>query len=149
MQPRINQLLLAAILLLMPLLASALDYRSIGPGKAVLYDAPSAQANKLFVIWPGYPVEIIVNLGDWVKVRDNQGSLSWVEAKNLVAKRTVIVVQDQVEMRQSGDVAAQPVSRLEKDVVLDFMEMAAGGWVKVRHRDGLIGFVPANAVWGL
>jgi hypothetical protein len=52
-------------------------------------------------------------------------------------------------MRQTGDAAAQPVSRLEKDVVLDFMEMAAGGWVKVRHRDGLIGFVPANAVWGL
>ncbi|CAG0972763.1 hypothetical protein MTYP_01325 [Methylophilaceae bacterium] len=137
------------ILLLMPGVASALDYRSIGATKAVLFDAPSAQAKKLYVIWQGYPVEIIVNLGDWVKVRDNQGGLTWVEARNLSPKRTVIVVQDQAEMRQSADASSALVSSLEKDVVLDFVEASPGGWVKVKHRDGLTGYVQATSVWGL
>lgn len=130
-------------------MASALDFRSISVPKAVLFDAPSAQAKKLFVIWQGYPVEIIVNLGDWVKVRDNQGGLTWVESKNLSPKRTVIVVQGPVEMRQAADGSSDVVSLLDKDVVLDLIEATSGGWVKVKHRDGLTGYVQANAVWGL
>lgn len=130
-------------------MASALDFRSISVPKAVLFDAPSAQAKKLFVIWQGYPVEIIVNLGDWVKVRDNQGGLTWVESKNLSPKRTVIVVQGPVEMRQAADGNSNVVSLLDKDVVLDLIEATSGGWIKVKHRDGLTGYVQANAVWGL
>lgn len=134
--------------MLMPMLASALDFRSIAVPKAILFDAPSAQAKKLYLLWQGYPVEIIVNLGDWVKVRDNQGTLSWVEAGNLSPKRTVIVMKDLVEMYQSADASAAVVSQLQKDVVLDYIEAAAGGWVKVKHRDGLTGYVQATAVWG-
>lgn len=135
--------------MLMPMLASAMDFRSIAVPKAVLFDAPSAQAKKLYLLWQGYPVEIIVNLGDWVKVRDNQGTLTWVEAKNLSPNRTVIVVKDLVSMHQSADANAAVVSQLQKDVVLDYIETAAGGWVKVKHRDGLTGFVQTTSVWGL
>ncbi|PKO52983.1 MAG: hypothetical protein CVU26_05580 [Betaproteobacteria bacterium HGW-Betaproteobacteria-2] len=131
------------------MLASAMDFRSIAVPKAVLFDAPSAQAKKLYLLWQGYPVEIIVNLGDWVKVRDNQGTLTWVEAKNLSPNRTVIVVKDIVSMYQSADANAAVVSQLQKDVVLDYIETAAGGWVKVKHRDGLTGYVQATGVWGL
>lgn len=136
------------ILALMPFLASATDFRSIAVPKAVLFDAPSAQAKKLYLLWQGYPVEIIVNLGDWVKVRDQQGSLTWVEAKNLSPARTVIVVQESAAMYQSPDAASAVVSQLQKDVVLEYIE-AGGGWARVRHRDGLVGFVQAAVVWGL
>jgi len=135
-------------MMLMPMLASAMDFRSIAVPKAVLFDAPSAQAKKLYLLWQGYPVEIIVNLGDWVKVRDNQGTLTWVESKNLSPNRTVIVVKEQVSMHQSVDANSSVVSQLQKDVVLDYIETAAGGWVKVKHRDGLTGYVQATAVWG-
>ena len=136
------------ILALMPLLASATDFRSIAAPKAVLFDAPSAQAKKLFLLWQGYPVEVIVNLGDWVKVRDQQGSLSWVEAKNLSPARTLIVVQEPAAMHQAPDSGSAVLSQLQKDVVLEFVEVA-GGWAKVTHRDGLVGFVQTAVVWGL
>ncbi len=126
-----------------------MDFRSIAVPKAVLFDAPSAQAKKLYLLWQGYPVEIIVNLGDWVKVRDNQGTLTWVEAKNLSPDRTVIVMKDLVSMHQSADANSSVVSQLQKDVVLDYIETAAGGWVKVKHRDGLTGYVQTTSVWGL
>lgn len=144
----VARFIIVLTLSLVPISASAADFRSIAIPKAVLFDAPSAQAKKLYLVWQGYPVEIIVDLGDWVKIRDQQGGLTWVEAKNLSQTRTVIVVQDLVDLHQSPDVTSKVMSRLQKDVVLEYMEVT-GGWVKVRHKDGLVGFVPAVTVWGV
>ena len=136
-----------------PAYAVALEYRSVATPKAVLYDAPSSQGRKLYVVGQGYPVEVIVNLGDWLKVRDAQGSLTWVEAKDLANKRTLLVTAQQAEVRQTPDSAAKLIYRLQKDVVLEMLEPAnsdsAGkNWIKVRHRDGLTGYVLATSVWG-
>lgn len=149
MRPRTKSWMVAALCALLPLTASAIEYRSVTAAKAVLYDAPSAQGKKLFVVGQGYPVEVIVNLGEWLKVRDSHGSLTWVEAKQLATKRTVLVTQPQVEMRQAADASSPLISRLEKDVVLDLVEPAGNGWIKVKHRDGLVGYISAASVWGL
>lgn len=139
---------LAVLPMLLPALAAALEYRSVSVAKATLYDAPSAQGKKTLLLGQGYPVEIIVNLGDWLKVRDAQGTLSWVEAKSLGNKRTVLI-RNAADLRQGADAASSLVGRLDKDVVLDVLESPANGWVKVKHRDGLTGYVPSSAVWGL
>lgn len=150
-----NPLAIACLLgiFLMPGLAAALEYRSVSVPKAVLYDAPSAQAKKLYVVSQGYPVEVIVNLGNWIKVRDHFGSLSWIEAKDLANTRTLIVTADNAELRQAGDAAAKSISRIEKEVLLDMLEPPAAGadggsWIKVRHRDGMTGYIQTTSVWG-
>lgn len=139
----------ALLLALLPAAAWALDYRSVAADKTLLYDAPSAQSKKLFIVARDYPVEVIVNLGDWIKVRDARGELAWIEAARLAARRTLLVTAPQAEVRETADAAARIVFRVEKDVVLDWVEPAQAGWVKVRHRDGLTGFVPSTQVWGL
>ncbi len=141
--------LIGLLIVLAPNMALAQEYRSIAAPKTVLFDAPSAQGKKLFVIGQGYPVEVIVNLDDWLKVRDHQGGLSWVEAKQLASKRTVLVTLNQAEIRQSADAASDLVCRAEKDVVLELLETATNGWVKVKHRDGLTGYILSSSVWGL
>jgi len=151
-QPHTKTLATTAALLLLALLphmASALEYRAVSVPKAILYDAPSAQGKKLYVIGQGYPVEVIVNLGDWIKVRDNQGGLSWIDAKQLSNARTLLVTQTQSELRQSADASSTLLARLEKDVVVDYLEPAKNGWVKIKHKDGLTGYVPSSSVWGL
>ncbi len=129
--------------------AHALDFRSIAPAKTITYDAPSKEALKLYILSSGYPVEVIVNLGDWIKVRDNHGGLSWVESKALSPKRTVLVLA-KTEIKASEDAASTLLATVEKDVVL---ELIAGGansnWVKVKHRDGVTGFVLVDKLWGL
>ncbi|HYD34321.1 MAG TPA: SH3 domain-containing protein [Methylophilaceae bacterium] len=137
----------------MPGLAAALEYRSISAPKAVLYDAPSSQAKKLFVVGQGYPVEVIVNLGGWIKVRDHFGTLSWVEAKDLDTKRTLIVTRNTAELKESADAAGKVIARVDKDVLLEMVEppsvgTAGSNWIKVRHRDGLTAYIQATAVWG-
>lgn len=128
--------------------ALALEFRSVVLAKAITYDAPSKEASKLYILGGGYPVEVIVNLGDWIKVRDNQGGLSWVESKSLSAKRTVLVLA-KTDIKIAEDAASALVATVEKDVVL---ELLAGGannnWVKVKHRDGVTGFVQVDKLWG-
>lgn len=141
--------LLGLMMALLPSLASALEYRAVSVPKATLYDAPSAQGKKIFLLGQGYPVEVIVNLGEWVKVRDRQGALSWVESRQLSTKRTVLVIAEESEVRQAGEAAAAIVFRAQKDVTLELLEAPVNGWAKVRHRDGLSGYIAASAVWGL
>jgi SH3-like domain-containing protein len=147
LQRRIKILVLLAAWL--PAACWALDFRSVAAPRAVLFDAPSAQAKKLYTAGRLYPFEVIVNLGDWLKVRDSKGELAWIEARQLDRKRTLLVTVPQAEVREAADAAARLVFRVEKDVVLELLEAGAGGWAKVRHRDGLVGYVHITQVWGL
>ena len=129
--------------------ANALEFRSIAPAKAVLYDAPSLEAQKLYILNVGYPVEIIVDLSDWLKVRDQQGGLSWIENKNLNSKRTVLVIE-KTDIKATENVGSTLLATVEKDVTLELISpLIINGWAKVKHRDGLMGFVQVSALWGL
>lgn len=128
--------------------ALALDYRSVGEA-ALLFDAPSQKAKPLFAIARGTPVEAVVALDAWIKVRDQKGDLAWIEKRLLSEQRTVMVRADRAQVRAQADDKAELVFEADKDVVLDLVEGDAGGWARVRHRDGQQGYVRAAQVWGL
>ena len=125
------------------------EFRSIGENAVIMYDAPSLKANKLFVASKLYPVEIIVQVDNWTKVRDVAGDLAWVEKKELSDTRTVVVTVALADVRQKPDDSAPLVFQARQGVALEIVELGAGPWVKVRHRDGQSGYVRANQVWGL
>lgn len=128
--------------------AWALDYLSVAEA-AALYDAPSQKARPLFAIAVGTPVEAVVMLDAWVKVRDAKGELAWIEKRNLSQKRTLIVRAERAQVRAQADDQAPLAFEAEKDVVLEWVEAGPPGWAHVRHRDGPGGFVKAAQVWGL
>lgn len=136
-----------ALLVAVP--AWAVEFRSIAAAAVVLYDAPSAQAKKLYLADRYYPVEIIVSLGEWFKVRDGRGELAWVEAKNLSAARMLLVTAARADVHAAPDAASTVTFRADKDVVLELLDAGSSGWPKVRHRDGMTGFVQSSQVWGL
>lgn len=127
--------------------AHAAVFKSVGAAPVILYDAPSARAHKLFVAPRGMPLEVVLNSGAWSRVRDVAGDLAWVEAKALVAKRT-LVARSSIRIHASADDNAAIVFGAERGVMLDLLEGAPSGWVKVRHRDGANGFARAADVWG-
>ena len=132
---------------LLPVAASAIEYRSV-ESATVLCDAPSLRGAKLYVIKRDTPVEIVVSVEGWAKVRDAEGGLAWIERKYLAERRTVVVRADLAEIRQKADETAPRVFAAEKSVALEYPESLPGGWIKVRHRDGQSGYVRANQVWG-
>lgn len=146
---RFSKIALIFVLMQMSLTVSALDFRSVAVPKAILYDAPSVSAKKVLLLSQSYPVEVVVNLGDWLKVRDAQGAIHWVEAKQLSTKRSVMMIKSQAEMRAKPDAAADLVATIDKDVVLELVEAKANqGWLKVKHRDGATGYILVSSTWG-
>ena len=129
--------------------ALAVDYRSVNVPAAILYDAPSQKGKKLYLIKAQTPVEVVVRLEGWAKVRDAEGTLAWIEARQLAERRTVVVTAAKAEMRQSDKPEAAVLAELDKWVAVDFVEPASAGWAKVRHRDGVVGYVRSTQVWGL
>jgi SH3-like domain-containing protein len=152
-QTKTHQAIKAGLIYLTLLAAfsvNALEFRSVAISKAILYDAPSTEAQKLYVIGNGYPVEVIVNLGEWIKIRDHFGTLSWIQGKQLSTKRMALVVSDKTELKQSEEDSAALLATFEKDVVVEVLSgTVKSGWVKVKHRDGLTGFVRNTALWGI
>jgi SH3-like domain-containing protein len=137
-----------ALALALPAAAHA-EFRSVGEAAAILYDAPSVKAAKLYVAGRNLPVEVIANDGAWVKVRDPFGGLSWIEGKALVARRTVFVNAPVADVRQRPEVAAPLAFQAQAGVVLELLEPGQTGWARVRHADGATGYVRIGAVWGL
>lgn len=130
-------------------MAHAFDFKTVGPRPTVLYDAPSLKGGKLFIAPAGMPVEILVGYGDWVKVRDVAGDMAWAQAKALSARRNVIVRAAGAKVRAAPEDAAPVILLLDKNVLLELVDPEAGPWVRVRHRDGLTGYIKASDVWGI
>lgn len=128
--------------------AFAIDFRSVDV-PTVLYDAPSVKGKPLFVIRRYTPVEPVVSLEGWAKVRDAEGGLAWIEKKHLSELRTVQVTAASAQIRREAGDEAPLVFEAEKGVALELLEPTATGWAKVRHRDGQTGYVRAVQVWGL
>ena len=140
--------LLALFAVGMTLPALAIEYQTVNAA-TILYDVPSQRGSKLFVIKRDTPVEVVVSLEGWSKVRDAEGGLAWIESQFLDNRRTVIVIADKAEARQGADEASPVVFEAEKNVALEYLEAAPGGWIKVLHRDDQTGYVRANQIWGL
>ncbi|MBM3357889.1 MAG: hypothetical protein FJY54_09205 [Betaproteobacteria bacterium] len=141
-------LAMAAGLALVSAPAGAAGFRSVAENAAVLYDAPSAKAKKLYVVSRGYPLEVIVVVEGWSKVRDASGELSWIESKQLSDRRTVMIKAPLAQIREGVDDAAAVVFQARQNVVLELLEVVSGSWLRVRHPDGQTGFIRVAQVWG-
>ncbi len=147
--PRILASLAGAAALLAAAGAHAFDFKSIGAAPAVLYDAPSVRGGKLFIAPRGMPVEVVLSYGEWVKVRDASGDMAWTEAKQLSAKRNVVVRVNGAKVRPTADDSGIPLMTADKGVLLELADPNASTWVKVRHKDGIIGYIKAIEIWGI
>jgi SH3-like domain-containing protein len=128
---------------------NGIEFLSISDHAVIMYDAPSLKSEKLYVASRFLPVEAVVNVEGWVKVRDSSGILAWVEKKSLSKKRYIIVTAPLADVYRSADTHSSLVFQTEKNVVMEWVDSADVGWVKVRHPDGQLGYIRVTQVWGI
>jgi len=126
----------------------ALDYGSVTENAVVLYNKPSIEGKKLYVVSRYMPLEQAVSLENWVKVRDSSGNMAWIEKRFLSSKRFVIVTDTQVAIHQAPEEKSAVVAQVKKQVAIELLGTTDTGWLKVRHIEGMTGFVKAAQVWG-
>lgn len=146
--PAAGSLCAAGLLLALATPAGALEYLSTGR-PALLYDAPSTAAGRVSVAGSGLPLEVVVDTAGWVKVRDPNGQLAWIEKSALGGARSVMVNSDTGLIRRQPHGDAEIVFRAARGVLLEVTgEADSSGWLPVRHADGLTGWLPVNEIWG-
>jgi len=128
------------------------DFRQTSDVATVAFEGPSAKATKQFIYSRGTPVEVVVQIEGWVKVRDAQGTLAWVERKALTERTNVQVKSPSADVLAAPDAASPITFRAENGLLLQLVTPQppnAGAWAQVRHRDGQTGFVKLEALFGL
>ena len=99
----------------------------------------------------GYPLEVLVSLKDWKKVKDHDGKISWIEAKHTHSERTVLIIKNDAVIFNQANEKSHKLANVEKFVVLKLnSSLFVGGWAQVKTQiEGLIGFISSKEVWGL
>jgi len=141
-------LVMGAALLAWLQVAAAVEFRSVGVPATILYDAPSLKARRLYILNQSYPVEVVVTLEGWYKVRDAAGGLAWVEAKALSTRKVVMVKIARADVRRQPDENAPVVFQADQDVLFEVLD-TVDNWAHVKHADGATGYIRITQVWGL
>ena len=127
------------------------DFISVKAKQAVLFEGPSNTTEKMFIVTEGYPLEVLVSLKDWKKVKDHNGKISWIESKFTHIERTVLITKDDAVIFNQANEKSHKLDNVDKFVVLKLnSSMLVGNWAQVKTQiEGLIGFINSKEVWGL
>jgi SH3-like domain-containing protein len=132
-----------------PAAAPTVLYTTIGERPAILYDGLSTKANKIFILTRNHPLEVLVRLDKWTKVRDADGTNGWVENSALGDRRHVQVSSQTADVRVMPMATAALVFEAQRGVLLEVTAPPVDGWLAVRHRDGQSGFMRSVQAWGI
>ena len=127
------------------------DFISVKTKQAVLFEGPSNTTEKMFIVTEGYPLKVLVSLKDWKKVKDHNGKISWIEAKNIQYERTVLILNNDAVIFNQANEKSHKLANVEKSVVLKLnSNLLIGEWAEVKTQiEGLVGFIHSREVWGL
>lgn len=143
----LTRLALIAVLGALSAPSMALDYRAAAK-TSVLYDTPSPAGKKLYIVNADTPLEVVVTLEKWIKVRARDGKLAWIARNDLADYQSVMVTTEQAAVRSEASDDAPPSFMAANSVLLRVTGPAQGAWLPVRHADGQTGFVRKVDVWG-
>ena len=127
--------------------AQAVEYRSTARHGVIFYDTPADTSAKRFILSANIPLEVMSEQADWVRVRDRDGTLSWIKKSDVSARRFV-QANRLSNVRQSADANAPTLFKVDRNVLLEHFDTSNTGWVKVKHRDGQTGYIRIEDVWG-
>ena len=140
-------ILTAFIVLALTVSAEAVTMVSIKGAKVNMRSGPGTKYSVLWELGDGFPLKIVGNKGSWYKVEDFEGDGGWIE-KNLVHRDAhMIVKKKRINVRSGPGGSYRVVGKANYGVVFKTVKQKKG-WVKVKHENGLSGWVKRSLLWG-
>ena len=124
---------------------------SVNADQAFLHEAPSDSTKKSFIVTRGYPLEVIVSLKEWKKVKDHEGLINWIKTSDLSSKRSVLNLKGDNPIYLEPSSASPILAKVNENVTLELLDAKKiDDWVKVYSKVGDIeGFIKATDLWGI
>lgn len=143
---------LALSLLLLARAAFAAEMVAVVGEDINMRSGPGTEQEILWKIGDGFPVVVVGSKGEWLQVKDFEGSTGWVHKKTTQKTPHMIVkankgTEQQINVRSEPNTKGQVVAKANYGVVFKTVEKK-DGWVKVEHGQGVIGWVEGSLLWG-
>lgn len=139
--------LILSLISLGPALASM---ASVGKNNVNVRNAPSLQADVLYQLHLGYPVEVRKTKGSWVKIKDWDDNTGWVYRPLINRKvHTALVIPEVVNIRKGPGLKYGVVEQAEGGEIYKIFK-EKGDWLKIGYylENQAIGWVRSDMVWG-
>ncbi len=127
------------------------DFMSVSVNQAILHDAPSDSSSKTFIVTKGYPLEVVVSLREWKKVKDHTGTISWINSENLSQKKMVLNQKKENPIYLEADSGSPILAKVNENVPLEILELVeTGKWIKVYSSvSNIEGYIYNSDLWGV
>jgi SH3-like domain-containing protein len=127
--------------------AEAISLVSVSAENVNLRSGPGSNYSVLWELGQGFPLKVLGRKGDWTKVEDFEGDSGWIHSK-LIAKRShLIVKKKRINVRSGPGSRYRLVGKANYGVVFKTIKISKG-WAKVKHENGLSGWIKRDLLWG-
>ena len=145
--PRAGALLLAAGMTLFAATAQAADFVSIKNATVNVRAQASTNAEILWKLTQGYPLQVEQKQGDWFKVRDFEDTLGWVYAPLVTNSPHRVIKVKVANLRGGPGTNHNVVAKMEQYEVVRTLG-SKNDWVQIQRSNGQKGWIAANLTWG-
>ncbi|MCI5211804.1 MAG: peptide-binding protein [Candidatus Electrothrix sp. ATG2] len=112
---------------------------------------PSLKKKVIWKLGTGFPLKVMKKSGDWLQVKDFEGTVGWVH-RDVVSRSGHMIVKAQkkskgkINLRKQPNTTSKVVAKAYYGVVFKTLEQKKG-WVKVQH-DDVTGWIKRSLLWG-
>jgi SH3 domain protein len=131
--------------------SSSAEYLSVGVDQSFLHEAPSDSTKKNFIVTKGYPLEVLVSLKEWKKVKDHQGAINWIQSNHLSTKKMALNFKDNNPIHLEPDKSSPTLAFVAENVLLEVLDnKKIDNWIKVYSKSTEVeGFISTESLWGI
>lgn len=124
------------------------QYMSVAKDGVNIRSKPATDAEILWRVPKGFPLEILERKAEWVHTVDSSGDKGWVHISMLAKDKTVIVrtKANDANIRVGPGTNYEIVVQAENGVMFAVLEKN-GEWLNVKHADGTTGWIHSTVVW--
>ncbi|MDY6990486.1 MAG: SH3 domain-containing protein [Thermodesulfobacteriota bacterium] len=120
---------------------------AVNVGQANVRSGPGTDHDIMWSVGKYYPLDVLKESGSWYKVRDFEDDEGWIHGSLLKKIPALTVKAPLVNVREGPGTTFRVLLQAEKGVSFKRLEKK-GGWFKVQHQDGEVGWVHQSLVWG-
>jgi SH3-like domain-containing protein len=122
-------------------------WASIASGQAMMRTGPERTYPGIWLYQRrDLPVKVLQVLGDWRRIREQDGTTGWMLSTLLSKRRTAIVTGEVRTVRQDPSAGAKAMWRVETGVV-GRLEGCDGQWCRISFGKQS-GYLEQSALWG-
>ena len=99
------------------------------------------------ILVKGYPLKVISEFDNWMKVRDFSGRVGWISKSQLSSEKYVITIVPDQYLYKFPTIDSKKIALVKKESLLKIIREHEG-WLLLES-DGVKGWITKKAVWGL